>query len=264
MTIDSIVFRSLSILLPVVLMAACVTVPVNGPGTSVDVDRAVNNRIAAGMEYLKNGQPADARRHFSRALKLDDNSAVAHNAMGLLYGYEGDIEQQEDHLLKALKADKDYSPARNNLGALLYRQGRLKEAEKQLRRAAEDPNYDARGSAYYNLGHVRSAMEDKKGAKKAYQRAARLASGNPGPSLELARIYFEEKNFRLARDYYQQYARRIGTQSATGLWLGIRLAHRFGNRDEQASYELALKRLYPASDEFKAWQQWQGSEEGSG
>jgi len=58
--------------------------------------------------------------------------------------------------------------------------------------------------------------------------------------------------------------KRVETQSASGLWLGIRLAHRFGNQDEQASYELALKRLYPASEEYKDWQQWEGSEEGDG
>jgi len=168
MTTNRTEFRSLMMLLPVLLVTACVTVPVNGPSSSVDLKKAVNNRIAAGMEYLKNGEPADARRHFSRALKLNPDSAIAHNAMGLLYGYEGDPEQQEEHYREALKADRNYSTARNNLGALLYNQGRLDEAEKQLRLATEDPDYDGRGSAFYNLGHVRSAMDDVKGAKKAY------------------------------------------------------------------------------------------------
>ena len=69
-------FQVISILLLAGFFAAgCVTVD---DGPQVKVDEAVNSRVAAGLQYLQQGSPSEARRHFSRALSLDDDSAVAH------------------------------------------------------------------------------------------------------------------------------------------------------------------------------------------
>ena len=46
-------------------------------------------------------------------------------------------------------------------------------------------------------------------------------------------------------------------QDARGLWLGIRLERIYGDTDALASYELALKHLYPDSPEYKAYLQSQ-------
>ena len=43
-------------------------------------------------------------------------------------------------------------------------------------------------------------------------------------------------------------------QNARSLLLGIRLANVFDDRDTAASYGLQLKRLYPASPEYQAYQ----------
>jgi len=54
----------------------------------------------------------------------------------------------------------------------------------------------------------------------------------------------------------QFYARRLNNSemaNAQSLWLGIRIERRMGDQNALASYELALKRLYPDSEEYKAW-----------
>ncbi|MNO62743.1 hypothetical protein D3C76_534240 [compost metagenome] len=56
-----------------------------------------------------------------------------------------------------------------------------------------------------------------------------------------------------ARGYYQEFLRQ-GGQNARSLLLGIRLAKVFDDRDTAASYGLQLKRLYPASPEYQAYQ----------
>ncbi|MDQ8037071.1 MAG: hypothetical protein REI12_06580, partial [Pedobacter sp.] len=44
-------------------------------------------------------------------------------------------------------------------------------------------------------------------------------------------------------------------QTPQSLWLGIRLGRQLGdNKDALASYELALRRLYPGSPEYKLYQ----------
>ena len=243
-------------------LSGCVTVPAEGTGP--DIDQAVRDRVAAGMEYLKDDQPSDARRHFSRALELDDDSAMAHNAMALLYRYEGDAELEEEHYREALSINDDYSTARNNLGIMLHREGRYEEAAEQFRRAAEDPDYDSRANAFANLGETLLSAGKTDEAEQALHRATRLNSSNMRARMQLARLHFKQDNFRRAYRYYRQYVDAVETQSASALWLGIRLAHELDNKDDQSSYELALKRLYPESDQYRQWRDWQGKLEEPG
>lgn len=249
--------QSITGLLVVLLaLSGCITVPAEGEGP--DIDKAVRDRVAAGMEYLKDDQPADARRHFSRALELNDDSAMAHNAMALLYRYEGDAKLEEKHYREALSIDDDYSTARNNLGIMLHREGRYEEAAEHFRRAAEDPDYDSRANAYANLGETLLTAGETEDAKEALRRATRLNSSNMRARIQLARLHFEQENYRRAYRYYRQYVDAVETQSASALWLGIRLAHQLDNKDDQSSYELALKRLYPDSEQYRQWRDWQG------
>lgn len=229
----------------------------------VKVDEAVQNRVAAAMEYLQMGQPREARQHLARALSLDDRSVIAHNAMALLYQFEGDEEREEHHYRRALRSDRNFSPARNNYGTLLYRQGRYREAIRQFQRAADDADYGGRGMAYENMGRCYLSMEQPDDAMSAFNRAVRLNPDARGPFLELAALHQKKGENRVANNYYQQYLARGGEQTARALWLGIRIAAANGNKDDMASYELALRQRFPESREFREYRQWRG-ERGSG
>lgn len=243
-------------------LQGCVTVPAEGSPTKKDIQEAVQDRVAAGLKYIQRGEPSSARRHISRALELDDDSAVAHNAMALLYRYERDPEQEEKHYRQALRADGGYAPAHNNYGILLYSDGRHEEAKDHFMAAANNSAYESRGLAWGNLGQVYQAMGQPDEARQAFIKSVRLNPNQDMAHLRLAELYFKEGNYRLANNYYQQYVKRAGRQSARGLWLGIRLAAHFGNSDKQSSYELALKQLYPGSREYEKWRAWRGEASG--
>lgn len=241
------------------LVTGCVTV--ESGQRAVNVEDAVTSRVAAGLQYLQQGAPAEARRHFSRALAHNDDSAVAHNAMALLYKYERDPEREEYHYKKALDADSDYSPALNNYGTMLYSRGDYQDALEKFKRAANDPSYQARGSAWANMGRCYRELGEDEEAKKAFIKAIRLDRRAVAPNLELAELYHKEERMRMGWDYYQQYLQRSGRQSARSLWLGIRLANNLGYEDQQSSYELALENLYRRSAEYREWQNWKASQE---
>jgi type IV pilus assembly protein PilF len=234
----------------------CVTVPAEGAPTEEDIQDAVDSRVSAGLAYVRRGEAGPARRHLSRALELDGDSAKAHNAMALLYRYERDPENEEKHYRQALRADRDYAPARNNYGILLFTQERYDEARKHFLRAANNSSYESRGVAWGNLGRVYLAQGKEEKARNAFIKAVRLNPEESGAHLELAALYQKDGNFKLAWQYYQQYTGRTRTQSARGLWLGIQLASHFDKADKQSSYELALKRLYPGSPEYRKWLDW--------
>lgn len=242
-----------------IVVSGCVTV--DPSKREVKVDDAVSSRVAAGMQYLQQGSPSEARRHFSRALSLDEDNAVAHNAMALLYNYEQDEDKQEYHYREALDADPEYSPALNNYGTLLYYQGRYEQALEHFQQAANDPSYEGRGNARSNMGKCYLKLGQRDKAKAAFNRALRINPRAVQPNLELAELYYRDNRLRQAWEYHRQYERRIGRQSARGLWLGIRLAAALGREDQQSSYELALGNLYRRSSEYRQWQQWKAEQE---
>ena len=237
----------------VLLLNGCV---VARSGPEIKVHEAVQNRVAAGMEYLQLGKPVEARQHLSRAVDLDDNSALAHNAMALLYKYEGDRGREEHHYRKALRADSSYAPARNNYGILLYQKGDYRGAVREFERVANDPGYSGRGPAFENLGRSYLALGERDKAIENFNRALRLVNDPRASLLELAGIYMDEGRPRAASRYHDQYAAVTNPQTAQGLWLGIRIAAANGDYDKQSSYELALRQLYPTSSELEAWRTW--------
>ena len=180
--------------------------------------------------------------------------------MALLYKYEQDPTNEEYHYRKALNADRHYSPALNNYGTLLYGRGEYKEALKHFKKAANDPSYEGRGSAWENMGRCYQRLGNSEDARSAYVKALRLNPRSVQPSLALAQLYFDEGRSRLAWDYYQQYVQRTGRQSARALWLGIQLSNSLGYRNQQSSYELALDNLYRRSGEYRQWQQWKAEQ----
>lgn len=244
-------------------LLAAVAACASDPAADEQQAKAVRNRVVAGLEYLQLGQPAEARRHLTRAVELDSRSAEAHNALALLYKYEGDHEREREHLKKALRADPDFGAARNNYGAYFLEQGDFANALKHFRKAAESPTYSGRGVAYENMGRVLVQQGSDDEAIDAFNKSLRLNPGAIQPVLELADLYLKRDRTDVAARYYSRYATEVNPQSPRGLWIGIRIATAEGNSDERASYELALQKLYPESREYAAWQQWKKGRGGS-
>lgn len=244
--------RLVTLLLPV-LLTSCMVLEKSTPPNA---DMAVSRRVAAGFEYLQMGQPSEARRHIARALESEPRSHEAHNAMALLYNYEGDSKRAEEHFRKAIRYDRSYSVARNNYGALLMSQRKYKDALEQFSIAGDDPSYDNRAIAFENKGRALMALERYDEALDAFNTTLRLNSNLAQPLLEMAWIYFIKEEFRSAQKAYEAYEAGIESQPARGLWLGIQLAAKQQSLDKLASYELALDKLYPNSPEHRQWRNW--------
>ena len=252
----------LSFALILVLLAGCASNAAPDLGDD-QRSKAVRNRVVAGLEYLKKGDPSAARRHLIRAVELDDSSAEAHNALSLLYKYEGDVEREEYHLKKALRADSNFGPARNNYGTYFLDRGDLDNALKQFKKASNITSYTGRGVAYENMGRVYLSQGEQDKAMDAFNKAMRLNPEGTVALLEMADLYLARDNTEMARRFYEQYSKKVNSQSARGLWVGIRVMALTGDRDAQASYELALQNLYPKSRELQQWKEWRQNKGGS-
>lgn len=236
-------------------LAGCVTEEVIDGKSRGNPAAAVQDRVSMAMRYIQNREPDKAQRHLQRALEIDPDSAEVHHALAVLYESEGNLKQAEKHYRKAVRVKDDFAQAQNNYAGFLYRQGRFKDAYEYFDKAANNLAYENRDAAYENLGYVALRLERKAQAEQAFIHSLRLNGRRAGPTLELAVIAFDAGQTERAKAGYKRFLELNGEQpqSARSLWLGIRLARLGNDANALASYELALKRLYPGTPEYQAY-----------
>lgn len=237
-----------------VLLSAC-TVQEFPDERRADLSAGARDRVAIASEYLQSGENERALLHLRKAISLDPKSAEAHNLMAILLEKEGDPKGAEKHYRRAISLRADYSQANNNYGVFLFKRGEYKNAAEHFERAAGDLGYALRASSFEGLGRSALKLEDVERAESAFLRALRIDAALPLANLEMADINLQKANLAAARAYYQRFLKvtEKQPQTARSLWLGIRIERRLGDKDALASYELALKRLYPDSPEYKTY-----------
>ncbi|MBL4865514.1 MAG: type IV pilus biogenesis/stability protein PilW [Pseudomonadales bacterium] len=233
-------------------LSGCVTTTTGG--FQKDTARLISVSVQASLEYLKNGDVESAHRHLQTALGADRKSPEAHNALALLFQYEGDADLAEKHFKLALKYSDDTARILNNYGSLLFSQRRYEESLKYLEQAALDTQYERRYLVYDNIGRCALQLKDLSKAEMAFRKALRLKAKSLRPLIELAQISFEKQDYNLTSNYLTQY-NKLTRGSARSLWLGIRLERIQGDQNALASYVLALKNLFPKSLEYERYKE---------
>lgn len=246
--------RFFGVLLAFSFLCACSTVQESG-NRKIDHKAGARDRVAMASEFLRKGDNESAQVQLRKALELDSDSAEAHHMMAVVQERDGDVREADKEYRRAIKLKSDYSAAHNNYGIFLFKNNRCKDAIKQFEAAANDLGYDRRAQSFEGVGRCSLKVGDKEGAARAFSRAIKLDSGLTLSFLQLSDLLFDQNNFQSSRDLYQRYLKLTESQpqSAQSLWLGIRLERHFGNKDALASYELALRRLYPDSAEYKLY-----------
>jgi type IV pilus assembly protein PilF len=240
----------LAVLLLSVAATGCVTTETGGVASKKDPQKAAELSVQAARNYIRDRNWDAARRHLKTALEIDDNNGEAHESLAQVFWMTGEIEQADVHFRRAVSLDGKNSRVRNNYAAYLYQQKRYKDAESQLEVVAEDLLYDKRAGAFQNLGKARIKLKDYAGAKTALERSLMMERGNLAAMLELAEVNFRLGEFVRSQELFNAFRKDAKRQTPASLWLGVRLADKFGDRDAKASYALALRNLYPRSEEY--------------
>lgn len=244
----------------VVLSSGCVTeTGTTKAQKNKDKERFIETSVSAAVQYMREGETDDAFRHLNRALERDKKNSSVHNALALLYRMTGDAELEERHFKLAIRHNPDSSQARNNYATFLFREGRYKDALRQLKKAVKDPGYSQRELALVNMGRCYLKLEKPEQAIEAFERAVRLKDELPVAHYELAKLHKVEGRLRKANEHLVSFG-RYARHTPKSLWLGIRLQRVLGDRDALASYELALRNLYPDSAEYRLYTESEGDD----
>lgn len=239
------------------LLSACVTTVESRLTRKADPEKAVDNYTQLGIGYIQQGRFDRARARINRALEIDPEYAPANNAMALLLQSEREPELAEEYFLKTIDLDSSFSRGQYNYGMFLMQHERYGEACKHLNNAAQDVEYQQRGTAFQNLGlcYYRDGKIDL--AITTYERMLKVQRFNAPVLVNLSTLLYEKARYDEAQQYYNRFIRIVdrkkSEQSANSLWLGVRLARIHGNAVDAAQYAKELKMNFPDSEEFKRY-----------
>jgi type IV pilus assembly protein PilF len=247
-----------SCILSLLLATGCMTTTVEGSSQqpAVDKEKALETRLQLAIGYLGKGEHERAREHLNKAMKINSRSAELHDVWALLYQQEMELETAESHYKKALSYDPTFTRGRNNYGLFLLRLDRVEEAYQQFVKGSEDLDYSKRAELLYKVGITALKLGRLQEAEKAFTKAAILRPKMSEAYFELAEIAYDRADYPRSKqllDRYDETKRRV---SSRGLWLGIRLDNSFGNQDAEASQGMALRNLFPDSQENQEYQSW--------
>jgi len=248
---------SKAFVLVLVMTTAVITGCASSGGYKPESDRskALHDHIQLGLNYIGEGNRQMARVHLLKALEIDSKSAPAHNGMALLFQLELEKELADEHFRKAISYDKKFTRARNNYGVFLYQEGRYKDAYEQFVAAGEDTAYKLRPQVFLSIGVCAKQLGKAEKAEGAWTKAIALSPRYPQPYLELAEYYYDRKDYARARGYLKTFDDLTRPQ-ARSLWLAVRIADHYGDKNAVASKGLALEKLFTNSRENREYQAW--------
>lgn len=249
------------LLLLVSLLAACVTTTDSRYADKKDEKKALEISSQLARTYIGRGEWEAAKRHLRYAIETDPKNAEAHEGLALVFQNTGELELAEKHYDKALGYAPGNTRVRNNYAAFLFDQERYVEAAKEFNRVAEDVLYEGRLNAFLNLGRCYDKLDKPKEAGATYKRAYLMDKDSVPALLGMAKALFDTGDYPQAYAYYDQFKQRVDKQTPSSLWLGIRLADKFGDKNTHASYALVLKNLYPRSREYFEYRAYSGEQQ---
>lgn len=234
----------------VALLSACVTTVESPFQKNVSVEKEVDSRVQVAIMYLQEDKPEDAINQLKIAVEKAPKSARVHEVLALSLERTGEHDRASKHFKKMLKYGPEYTRGRANYASYLISRNNLSEAKKQLDVVVNDIYYPKRAIAFWQLADI-AGKEQQTAKKKAYLlRAVGLDSRFAEAYLGLSEIYYNEKDYPKSYESFASYRKNVNQSSAKALLLGIKLARIFKDKNEEASYALALKNLYPKSKEY--------------
>jgi type IV pilus assembly protein PilF len=208
----------------------------------------LHTELASG--YYERGQMDIALNELNQAVALDPGYAQAYNIYGLVYATIGEDARAEQSFSRALQLAPGDSEIHQNWGWYLCTHGRERESLAQFEAAVRNPLYRTPEIALVNAGRCAQVLGENRAAETYFRRALLVQPGNPLASYGLASIAYKEGRYAEAREWMKGVM-LTNNPPPEGLYLGMCVERRLGDRQAELSYVSQLKNRYPNAPETK-------------
>ncbi len=233
------------------LLSACAPTPEQQAEDSRNEAEAINSaRVHTELAAAWYG-----RRRFDIAVD-ETNKAVeawpeyvpAYNMRGLIFMEVGEDAKAQQAFERALAIKPDDADSSNNFGWFLCNRNRAAESLVFFQRALEDRLYQSPEKPLVNAGICTRKLGDDAKAEAYFRRALLARPELPLAHYHLADLAYRRGDTKRSKEHMDKVL-ATGASTAEILWLKVRLARKLGERSDEASAALQLRRRFPQSRE---------------
>jgi type IV pilus assembly protein PilF len=210
-------------------------------------------RLQLAVGYYQQRQMTVALDEVKQALQADPGFADAYSVRGLIYMDMGETRLAEDNFLQALRLAPNNPDFNNNYGWFLCQNGKERQSISYFETALKNRAYQSPSKALNNAGVCSLKVKDKAAAERYFSQAFQFEPGNPATNVNLAMLHYEKRDYERARFYIGRLTKTEAV-SPDILWLAIKIEHKLGDRTAEAGLATQLRRRYPESVEYAAYQ----------
>ncbi len=255
------IIKSLSsIFFTLLVLAGCASSQSGGTGQELktssdqtDVQKRADIRLQLAIGYYGRRQFPVALDEIKLALQIDPGFADAYGVRALIYMEMGETRLAEDNFLRAINLAPHNADFSNNYGWFLCQNGRESQSITQFEVALKNKAYQSPEKALNNAGVCSLKMKNPDAALRYFTESFRYDPGNLPTNINLAKIYYERKDYQRARFYIDRVI-KADLLSADVLWLAIKIEHKLGDKLIEVSFGTLLRRRHPESAEYAAYQ----------
>jgi len=230
-------------------LAACTTTEMSQPGAKADLKEAARLNTQLGIDYMRQGNFDLALEKLTRALDQDDDFAPAHSAIALLYQKRDEPKLARKHYKKALSLNENDPGAMNNFGIFLCGQGEVDDAEEIFVKAAKSKDNRSPADSWTNAGVcVRRNPKKLDKAEEYLREAIRLNPRHENALAQMAAVCFDRQDYLRSRAFLQRYE-KVGPPTLETLWIGAQTESALGDTAAAQAYSDRLRKQFPESDE---------------
>ena len=245
------------------LLAGCAS---NGAGRTDELKTASDQtagekrasiRIQLAVGYYQQGKYDIALDEIKQALAADPAYADAYGLRALVYTSMGQYPLAEENYQQALRLRPNDPEFSNNFGSFLCQSvNRPAEAMRYFDAALKNPTYQTPLSALVNGGVCSIKNKNYVAAERYLLEALRLNPGLPAANTGLARVYYERRDLERAGFFINRLLEtaKLDALPADALWLAMRIKRKAGDRTQEASLAAQLRRRFPGSPEYAAFE----------
>lgn len=211
-------------------------------------DKLAVTNVKLGVGYMQKGSYEYALAKFRRAIEIDSSYPDAHYAIALLYEKLGRPEAAKQHFEEAISLNPSYSDAYNAYATFLCRRQEYEAADEQFRKALQNPLYRTPQLVQINAGICSVNAKQYERAEGYFRKVLQANPKQPVALYQMAKLNYESGRYLQARAYMQRFT-AVSRPTPQGLWLGVRIERKLGDKGAAASYALSLRKQFPDSDE---------------
>lgn len=217
---------------------------------TTEARRVARSHVELGTAYLSAGRFGTAMEEARLAVRIDPSYAPAHHLLGQVYVHLDENPQAQSAFERALSLAPGDPELSNTFGWFLCATGHEKEGLAWLAKSAANPFYDSPTRPHTNSGLCYLRLKNDEAAASSFARALVLDNRNATAAYNLAAIAYRKGEFQHARDMITEL-NRSESPTAESVWLGLRVEHKLGNREAEASYVAQLRKGFESSQQYQ-------------